>query len=128
MRTPPFLLFGVPVLVAIGAVGSFLTPSAMGEPSDSSTAATDSSGTSPDPETGHKHGKHHHHLLSQLNLTDAQKEQIAQIRQTVTDKKERHHAIMKVLTSEQRAQLKELRKQRKLSHADNAVPTASTGT
>jgi Spy/CpxP family protein refolding chaperone len=46
--------------------------------------------------------------LDQLNLTDAQKAQIKQIRATVSDKKERRQQIMAVLTPDQKAKLREL--------------------
>jgi Spy/CpxP family protein refolding chaperone len=43
--------------------------------------------------------------LAQLDLTDAQKEQIKQIRGSVTDRKERRQQIMAVLTPDQKAKL-----------------------
>ena len=46
--------------------------------------------------------------LAQLNLSDAQKAQIKQIRATVTDRKERRQQVLAVLTPEQKAQLKTL--------------------
>jgi Spy/CpxP family protein refolding chaperone len=46
--------------------------------------------------------------LAQLNLSDAQKEQIKQIRATVTDRKERRQQVLAVLTADQKAQLKAL--------------------
>ncbi len=50
-------------------------------------------------------------MFDQLGLTDDQKQQIAQIRQTVTDRQERRDAIQKVLTPEQQAKWQEMRKQ-----------------
>jgi Spy/CpxP family protein refolding chaperone len=46
--------------------------------------------------------------LAKLNLTDAQKTQIQQIRATVTDRRERRQQIMAVLTPDQKAQLKQI--------------------
>ncbi len=46
--------------------------------------------------------------MDQLDLSDAQKEQIKGIRATVTDRKERRQQIMAVLTPDQKAKLKEL--------------------
>jgi len=46
--------------------------------------------------------------LAQLDLSDAQKEQIKQIRSSVTDRQERRQQIMAVLTEEQKAKLRQL--------------------
>ncbi len=43
--------------------------------------------------------------LAQLDLTDTQKEQIKQIRGSVSDRKERRQQIMAVLTPDQKAKL-----------------------
>ena len=43
--------------------------------------------------------------LEQLDLTDAQKAQIKQIRETVTDKKDRRRQIFAVLTPDQKQKL-----------------------
>ncbi|HEV3272248.1 MAG TPA: hypothetical protein VGZ93_08725 [Candidatus Methylacidiphilales bacterium] len=48
------------------------------------------------------------HVLAQLDLTDAQKAQIRQIRASVTDRKERHRDIRAVLTPEQKVKFREL--------------------
>ena len=56
--------------------------------------ATDTSGTT-------EHNKPH--FIEQLGFTDAQKEQIKQIRKDTTGGKERHAKILAVLTPEQRA-------------------------
>jgi Spy/CpxP family protein refolding chaperone len=50
-------------------------------------------------------------MFDQLGLTDAQKQQIAQIRQTVTDRQQRREAIRNVLTPEQQAKWEQLRAQ-----------------
>ena len=46
--------------------------------------------------------------FAQLNLTEAQRAQIKQIRATVTDRKERFEQIKAVLTPEQKAKLQQL--------------------
>jgi Spy/CpxP family protein refolding chaperone len=51
-------------------------------------------------------GQQHPHLMQQLGLSDAQKAQIKQIRQSTPKGKERRQEIMAVLTPEQKAQLK----------------------
>lgn len=50
-------------------------------------------------------------MFDQLGLTDAQKQQIAQIRQTITDRQQRRDAIRNVLTPEQQTQWDQLRAQ-----------------
>ncbi len=50
-------------------------------------------------------------ILSQLDLTSDQKQQIAEIRSTITDRKARHDAMMNVLTPDQQAKYEELRAQ-----------------
>jgi Spy/CpxP family protein refolding chaperone len=74
-------------------------------------------------------GQNSHHgfkkALAQLNLTDAQKQQIKQIRASVTDKKERRQQVWQVLTPDQQAKLKELRRERKeggQSTSERSVP------
>jgi Spy/CpxP family protein refolding chaperone len=60
--------------------------------------------------------------MDQLNLTDAQKDKIKQIRATVTDRKERRQQIMAVLTVDQQAKLKELTQE----HAGQTPSGAAT--
>jgi len=63
--------------------------------------------------------------FQQLDLTDAQKQQMAQIRQNVTDPKERRQQIIAVLTPDQKAKLVELIKaQRDASQADSGLTNA----
>ena len=69
--------------------------------------ATDTSGT-----TEHKKP----HFIEQLGLTDAQKEQIKQIRKDTPEGKEREEKIRAVLTPEQQAQLKQDIEQWKSQH------------
>jgi Spy/CpxP family protein refolding chaperone len=74
-----------------------------------SSGSPNSDDTAPAPKTHARHSGHRRHLFAQLNLSDAQKTQIKQIKATVTDHKERRHQIMALLTADQRARLKELR-------------------
>jgi len=46
--------------------------------------------------------------MAQLDLTEAQKEQIKQLRASVTDRKARRQQILAILTPEQKAKLREL--------------------
>lgn len=50
-------------------------------------------------------------MAAELGLTDAQKQQIEQIRQTVTDRTQRRAAIMAILTPEQQAKMEQMRSQ-----------------
>jgi Spy/CpxP family protein refolding chaperone len=72
-------------------------------------------------------GHHFRAILAQLDLTEAQKEQIKQIRATVTDRKERHQQVLAVLTPEQKAKLRELI-QTYRSGSQGGSSTTSTGT
>jgi Spy/CpxP family protein refolding chaperone len=117
MKTPPFLLIGVPVIVVIATFLYFIEHPRLrriGEnappPAPSASArATDSSGNDAD---NPSIGAHLRGLLSQLDLTDAQRLQIAQIRQTMTDRQQRHEAILNILTPDQRTRFEQLRAQR----------------
>ncbi len=71
-------------------------------------------------------GASQHHLVDQLDLTDAQKQEIAQVRQTVADHKARHQAILKILTPEQRTRLKELRASSTSSPTLTSTPASET--
>jgi Spy/CpxP family protein refolding chaperone len=126
MRTPPFLLIGVPCVVAVLAVGYFATHPGVRQttvPADPPAGASTTSADVPTPDS-RKVGAGKHHLMDQLDLTDAQKQQIAQLRQTITDHKERHQAILKVLTPEQRTKLKELRAESSASPTPSSAPPA----
>jgi Spy/CpxP family protein refolding chaperone len=54
---------------------------------------------------------HMQRFFDQLGLSDAQKQQIAQIRQTVTDRQQRRDAIRAVLTPDQQAKFDQMRAQ-----------------
>lgn len=62
--------------------------------------------------TGHQHPR----FMQQLGLSEAQKAQIKQIRQSTPKGKERRQEIMAVLTSDQKAQLKQDIEQWKAQH------------
>ena len=64
--------------------------------------------------------------LAQLNLSDAQKEQIKQIFQTVTDRKERRHQISAVLTPDQKAKFKQLMEEHHKGNAPASTPAPAT--
>jgi Spy/CpxP family protein refolding chaperone len=74
---------------------------------DSTTATTQA--TSSGCQNGRK--EHLKKALASLDLTDAQKEQIKQIRAGGADRKERFEQILAVLTPDQKAKLRELRKE-----------------
>ena len=61
--------------------------------------------------------------IAALDLTDAQKDQIKQIRNTVTDRKERRQQIMAVLTPEQKQKLMQMFQQYRESHGGTASST-----
>jgi Spy/CpxP family protein refolding chaperone len=63
--------------------------------------------------------------MEQLNLTDAQKNQIQQIRAKVIDKKERRQQIMAVLTPDQKAKLRELIMEHKNGTDASSTPAAN---
>jgi Spy/CpxP family protein refolding chaperone len=99
MKTPPFLLIGCPVIVLAGAVIYFATfPELHRTPFHAALVEAETPGT------GHRRV-----ILAQLGLTPAQEQQIAQIRQTVSDRTQRHQAIFNVLTPAQRTKFLALR-------------------
>jgi Spy/CpxP family protein refolding chaperone len=61
-------------------------------------------------------------MVAQLGLTDAQKDQIRQIRANVTDRQQRHQQIMNILTPDQKNKLQELRQE----HRNGSAPSAGT--
>jgi Spy/CpxP family protein refolding chaperone len=73
----------------------------------------DSTSTTASITTGNDPAQGHHHLLAQLDLTDAQKAQIKQIVQSTTDKKERRQQIRAILTPEQKMKLRQLIRERR---------------
>jgi Spy/CpxP family protein refolding chaperone len=107
MKTPPFLLIGCPVIIVVAALVYALTyPSLRKTPFHAALIEAQMPLVDGDKET------HAHRIdreLAQLGLSDAQAQQIAQIRQTITDRPQRHEAIMKVLTPDQQTKWQQLR-------------------
>jgi Spy/CpxP family protein refolding chaperone len=56
-------------------------------------------------------GQHMQQMFAQLGLSADQQQQIQQIRSSITDRQQRHDAIMKVLTPDQQSKLQALRAQ-----------------
>ena len=81
MGTPPFLRIGVPILVLITAAAYVGRHPWVLRPDD---------------------------RFAELDLTDAQKQEIAQLRQSQPDRRARQEEMLKVLTPEQRTRLREL--------------------
>ncbi len=64
--------------------------------------------------------------MAELNLTDAQKDQIKEIRANVADRMERRQQIMAVLTPDQKAKLRELiQEHRNGAQAGSGTPSAN---
>jgi Spy/CpxP family protein refolding chaperone len=99
-------------ILFVGAVFTAL-PTLMAMADDSATAAQpmspdDSTNLAGDTTTNQAKGDKRERFkeaMAQLNLTDVQKQQIEQIRSTVTDRKERRQQIMGVLTPDQKTKL-----------------------
>lgn len=51
-------------------------------------------------------------MATELGLTDAQKQQMEDIRKTIPDRAQRHAAIMAILTPDQQAKMEQMRAQR----------------
>jgi Spy/CpxP family protein refolding chaperone len=94
-----------PFLCLLFAVASLVTVSA-----DSTTTTTPA--TAAPSATQQQRAEKFKAALEKLNLTDAQKDQIKQIRASVTDRRERRQQIMAVLTPDQKEKLKEMIKER----------------
>jgi len=105
MKIPFLSLFLVGAVMGIPQQMALAQESTASSQTASSSGAT-ASGTTSTPGAGQ--GQRMERLkaaLAQLDLTDAQKEQIQQIRGSVTDRKERRQQIMAVLTPDQKAKL-----------------------
>jgi Spy/CpxP family protein refolding chaperone len=101
----PLVLLGVTMIL-------FAAPGRAQEANPPAGASTVTSTTPPaTPPAGKE--KHHGHLLAQLNLTDAQKAKIKQIKKSGTDKKQRKQEVMALLTPAQQQQLRQLIEQRR---------------
>ncbi len=109
MPTPRLLLIGVPLFIVLTAAFYFvLHPELMRAPRVKVAAAAPVPVTNV-PTENNGPGGHMRAIFAQLGLTDAQKMQIAQIRQTTTDRQQRRAAIMNVLTPDQRTKFQQLR-------------------
>jgi Spy/CpxP family protein refolding chaperone len=112
MKTPPFLLIGCPVLVVIGAIIYFVTFRELHRTSFHAALV----------EAEMPAGGHMREILSHLDLTNTQQQQVEQIRKTVSDRPQRRHAIYNILTPEQRAKWQQLRAEQQRG----AAPALST--
>src|SRR5580658_4523065 len=94
-----------PLLLCLCAVLMASFPCAVADDSTASqTTSTDGTNTGVTPGQRLQRIKE---VFAQLNLTDEQKQQIKQIRQTVTDKTQRRQQIMAVLTPDQKQKLRQ---------------------
>jgi Spy/CpxP family protein refolding chaperone len=110
MKSSTVCLLGA-ILLSFSTLGAGLKAQDATGGTAAPTPASPATTTTTPPVTGGK--RHHHHLLEQLGLSDTQKTQIEQIKQTTPKGKARKQAIMAVLTPPQLAQLKQLLAQRK---------------
>jgi Spy/CpxP family protein refolding chaperone len=108
MKTPPFLLIGCPVIILAMCIVYALTYPALHRTMFHTAliAAEQPASATPDedPTAAYNRARQIRWAFAQLGLTDAQKQQITQIRRTVADRQQRHEAIMQVLTPGQRAE------------------------
>jgi len=130
----PFLILGLGAVLAVGGgvyaiSGSHSKTLAANQDSSSNSASSQDSSATPSTEANNDNGnnggggngnggangggQHMQQMFAQLDLTDAQKQQLNQIRQTVTDRKQRREQIMNVLTPDQRAKFEQLRAEHK---------------
>jgi Spy/CpxP family protein refolding chaperone len=119
------------LLLVISAV-SFATTPVAADDSTASGQTTPPSGSTSSAGTGTDTGSQGQKLerlkqaLAALDLTDAQKEQIKQIRASTTAGKERRQQIMAVLTPDQKAKLLEMIKEHRDAVQASTVATANT--
>jgi Spy/CpxP family protein refolding chaperone len=115
MKTPPFLLIGCPLIALVGATVYFATFRALHQtPFHAALLEAEMPGP----------GAQFQEILVQLHLTDQQWEQVGQIRQTISDRDQRHQAIFHLLTPAQRAQFQQLRAEQEKE--DAKVPTSAS--
>lgn len=128
MKTPPFLLIGCPVIIFIAAVVYALTypelrqtaiRAALVDAERPASTADDYADWN-SPETPRQRMRR---AFALLGLTDAQQQQIEQIRQTVSDRIQRRAAIIKVLSPEQRSEWEQMR-----STQRKETPSSSSAT
>lgn len=67
-------------------------------------------------------------VFAQLDLTPEQKQQIRQIRLTVTDKVQRRQEVMAVLTADQKEKLRQILQQYRANGGDGAPTATVSGT
>ena len=99
---------------------------------DGAPAGQSTPSDGPDASSGNATTGQHDHprlrkLFTKLDLSDAQKERIKQIRGGVTDRKERREEILNVLTPEQKAKLRELIERRKNGAHPGAGSSSTPG-
>jgi Spy/CpxP family protein refolding chaperone len=108
----PLFLLGLALALLPPQLAMADNTTTAGQPAPAAGSTNSGTGSAPSAAQGERFEKFKE-LVAQLNLTDAQKDQIKQIRATVTDRKERRQQIMAVLTPEQKAKLKELIQERR---------------
>jgi Spy/CpxP family protein refolding chaperone len=112
VKTPPFLLIGCPVIIVVACIVYGLTYPSLHRTAfhaaliDAEKPAAETDSDSEEPTARQLRIQR---AFAELGLTDSQKQQIAQIRQTILDRQQRHEAIMNVLSPEQRAKWLEIR-------------------
>jgi Spy/CpxP family protein refolding chaperone len=134
LKTPPFLLIGCPVIIVIAVIFYATTYSGFHQSAlhagllDAETPSAESkSDSSAEQANILFRQRRMERAFAELGLTDVQREQIAVIRKTVTDRGQRHDAIMAVLTPEQRAKWQRIRGSLRNQSPPSASPSPSTG-
>ena len=122
MKSPFFSLFLVGAAATVLSLQSIRADDATsGSQTAPSTGASD--GAAPAQGQGQRLQRFKE-AMAQLDLTDAQKAQIKEIRATVTDKTERHQQVLAVLTPDQKAKLRQLI----MAHRDGTQTTGAQTT
>jgi Spy/CpxP family protein refolding chaperone len=122
MKKPPFsLLTLVPALMLASL------PVILADDNTTSSQTNLAAGPNDGTETGAQgeRGERWKAAFAQLDLTDAQKEQIKQIRATTPKGKERRQQIMAVLTPDQKAKLVQMIQQYRSEKQDGGSTTNS---
>jgi Spy/CpxP family protein refolding chaperone len=118
------------LLLVISAVSFAATPVAADDTAASgqtatSSGSTSSAGASTEASSQGQKLERFKQVLATLDLTDAQKEQIKQIRTGTTDRQERHQQIMGILTPDQKAKLLEMIKEHRNGAQAGTATTAN---
>ena len=111
MKTSLLFLFLIAAFTALPSQMALADDSTTSGQAVSSSGSTNSGGTNASAGGQRQRLERLKAMFAQLGLTDAQKEQIKQIRASVTDRKERREEILNVLTPDQKAKLQELREE-----------------